>query len=171
MHRNAPSRMDAAETARCRCLRLSPALPPLANAGGSPWQISIINFPCLSTPGFCDLQESMAATGTIHAACDAGDVAAVSRLLEAVPVLAWEVEVDQNNWLPLHVAAGSGHEAVVRLLLEAAPTAAMAADQRGALTRLHRRCSACSLPSRRACAPPRCACTAMACQVLWQSSS
>ena len=70
----------------------------------------------------------MEVTNNIHAACSAGDAAAVQQLLEAVPALAWERDLGR---LPLHSAASHGHEAVVRLLLEAAPAAAMAASESG----------------------------------------
>ena len=79
----------------------------------------------------------MAAADNIHAACRIGDEAAVRRLLEAAPSLAWERDPDGEGWLPLELAADAGHAGVVRLLLAAAPAEAMAAGVEGALP-LHR---------------------------------
>ena len=67
----------------------------------------------------------MLAIDRYRAACSAGDVAAVQRLLQTAPAEVMAAAADGR--LPLHWAAFNGHQAVVRLLLEAAPAAAMAA--------------------------------------------
>ncbi len=83
------------------------------------------NTPSLLLPS-TEQAPTMESVDALFAACRAGDVAAVQRILAAAPQAAMATEF--GGRLPLHMAAWQGNAMVAHLLLEAAPAAAMTAD-------------------------------------------